>query len=71
MNTLTCKIIAKKGKNVEVEIEGQPLIISKEYLPFPCQEGEELRLYFRNLKAADLETKEMAKYILEEILNGK
>jgi hypothetical protein len=42
---LICKILERKGKKVELEIEGQKVAISTEYLPAGCESGSSLRLY--------------------------
>lgn len=71
INGLVCKILAKKGKKAEIEIEGQKLIISAEYLPASVIVGEEIRLQFLQNGESQIQEKKLAKLILEEILNGK
>lgn len=71
INGLTCKILAKKGKKAEIEIEGQKIIVLAEYLPAAIGVGEEIRLQFLPGTESQIQEKKLAKLILEEILNGK
>lgn len=68
---LSCKINAKKGDNVEVEIEGKVLEISADCLPTGWQEKDQFQLFFLDKKNLRVSEKNLAKMILEEILNGK
>jgi len=70
-NGIDCKIIKKEGKYAEVEIEGQKVSISSEFLPTSAKDGETVRLYFFAASDGQLEEKKIAKHILNEILNGK
>lgn len=71
IQSITCKLIEKKGKRAEIEIEGQKIIISSEYLPLAVKNGENLQLCFSSEHSAKMKEKELARAILEEILNGK
>ncbi|MEI6040017.1 MAG: hypothetical protein WCP93_01555 [Candidatus Berkelbacteria bacterium] len=71
IQTLICKLIEKKGKKSEIEIEGQKIEVPSEYLPDSIKVGEEMRLCFLSEKDARMKEENMAKTILEEILNGK
>lgn len=71
INGLSCKLIEKKGKKAEIEIEGQKIIISSEYLPASVKSGENLQLCFYSEHSAKMKEKELARAILDEILNGK
>lgn len=68
---LEAKIIAKKGKNTEIEIEGQRIAVPSEYLPASFEVGSSLNLYLMNSQEGTLQEKKLAKEILSEILNGK
>lgn len=70
-NNLSCKLIAKKGKQAEIEIENQKLLVPSEYLPEGLVDGSVFELYFLSSKEAKIKQETMAKLILEEILNGK
>jgi hypothetical protein len=67
----TCKLIEKKGKKAEIEIDGQRLLIGLDNLPEDCQENDQFHLYFLNPSAAKIKEKELARAILEQILNGE
>ncbi len=67
---LPCKLISKKGKKTEIEIEGQKIEISSEYLPKNI-EGDTLQICFLLDDEAKNKETNIAKQILEEILNGK
>lgn len=71
INGLLCKLLAKKGKKAEIEIEGQKIAISVEHLPCNISPGNSFRLYFLSEKESVDHQKELAQKILEEILNGK
>lgn len=71
INSLSCKLIDKKGKKAEIEIEGQMVNISSDYLPRSLEIGEEIKLHFLSVNQEKLHEKELAQAILEEILNGK
>lgn len=68
---MEAKVIAKKGKLVEIEIEGQKITIPQDFLPAELEVGKPLSLYFTNSQEGILQEKKLAKAILEEILNGK
>ena len=68
---LTCKIIEKKGKRAKIEIEGQIIEVPIEIIPERTDEGAGIELFLLNAEQASLQEKKLAKYILEEILNGK
>ena len=63
-NGLICKITSISGKRVVLDVEGQRLEVAKEKLPSNIKEGEEVKIFFH-------EEKNLAKDILEEILNGE
>ncbi len=69
-NNLSCKLIEKKGKRADIEIEGQKIAVPSENLPADVKTGENFGLYFSSQKSANIKEKELAKAILEEILNG-
>jgi len=71
INGLECKIIKKEGKKATVEIEGQSVSVPSELLPTRAKDGEMVKLYFFAASDGELLEKKIAKYILEEILNGK
>jgi hypothetical protein len=66
----TCTIKKKRDIKIEVEIEGQTLSLPKSSLPKEIQEGDVFNLYFLGKNPKEVEEKQLAKYILEEILNG-
>ncbi|MBM2820656.1 MAG: hypothetical protein HW405_416 [Candidatus Berkelbacteria bacterium] len=68
---LEAKVIAKNGKMVEIEIDGQKIKIPSEYLPASIGVGEGVNLFFSDSKNASLEEQKLAKAILNEILNGQ
>ena len=71
IQNLSCKLIQRSGKKAEIEIEGQSLIIPSEYISNVIKAGEELSLCFLTSKDARMKEENLAKLILEEILNGK
>lgn len=71
INGLDCKLIEKRGKKAEIEIEGQRILVPTDYLPLSVSVGENLQLCFLSEKDAKIKEKELAKAILEEILNSK
>jgi len=71
INGLSCKLIDKKGKKAEIEIEGQIVNVSSEYLPQSLKIGEEIKVHFLSVNQEKLHEKELAQAILAEILNGK
>ena len=71
INSITCKLIEKKGKRAEVEIDGQKIFIGSENLSANIKNGDNLELCFSDAETAKMKEKELAKAILEEILNGK
>jgi hypothetical protein len=68
---LICKIVAKKGKKTEVEIEDQRLLLSSQNFPASVRDGDVVKLYFFAAEEAKIKERYLAKSILEEILNGK
>ena len=70
INSLSAKLIEKKGEKAEIEIEGQKINVSSDYLPASTKNGENLELCFSNPDSAKMKEKELARAILEEILNG-
>ena len=68
---LEAKILAKKGKIVEIEFEGQKISVPREYLPAESEEGDFVSFHFLSSSKASMQEKQLAKSILEEILNGK
>ena len=68
---IPCKLIEKRGKKTEIELEGQKIEISSEYLPANVSCGETVYLCFLCVKEATIKEENLAKLILEEILNGK
>lgn len=71
IHPLACKILAKKGKKAEIEIEGQAVLISSEFVPAKARTGDSVSLRFTLQGEAELSEKQTAKMILDEILNGK
>ncbi len=67
---IECKVLKKIGKKAEIDVEGQTITISGEYLPKSLIEGQALKLYFLLPEEAALQEKKLAKSILEQILNG-
>ena len=67
---LTAKIVENKGKMAKVEIAGQFLEVPREYLPKSCGLGETFKAYFQVETEAVVSERQLAKNILEEILNG-
>jgi hypothetical protein len=67
INGLSCKYLEKKGKKAELEIEGQKIVISADYLPTDINPGQEIHLRFFSSNGSDEEAKRLAKAILEEI----
>lgn len=71
MSKLNCKICAAHGDLIEVEIEGRKIELSKNAFPSGTKEKDEFQLYLHSNKYPTLDDKQLAKSILEEILNGK
>jgi len=71
IQNIPCKLIEKRGKESEIEIEGQKLVVPSEYLPTSVLVGEEVYFCFLNAKDAKVKEEDLAKLILNEILNGK
>ena len=71
IQNIPCKLIQRKGKTVEVEINAQVVSIPSEYLPSSVLDGQEMQLCFLNSKDAKIKEENLAKIILDEILNGK
>ncbi len=71
MNYINCKILEKKGKKVEVEIEGQKVIVPQDIIPNTLSKDKTLKIIFLNSSESVITEKILAKTILEEILNGK
>jgi hypothetical protein len=73
---LEAKLVSRKGKTAEIEIEGpegvnQKIIVPAEYLPASTEVGANVNLYLTNSHEGTLQEKKLATAILEEILNGK
>lgn len=68
---LGAKLVGRKGKIAEIEIEGQKVSIPAEILPAHSEVGQTLNLYLMNSQEGTLQEKKLAKEILSEILNGK
>ena len=68
---IPCKIVQRKGKRSAIEVEGQCIEVPSEVLPQKASDGEILQLYFYSEKDAKIKEENLAKMILEEILNGK
>ena len=73
---LEAKLVGRKGKIAEIEIEGpagasQKVSVPAEILPANSEVGQTLNLYFMNSQEGTLQEKKLAKAILEEILNGQ
>lgn len=71
INGLPCKLLEKKGKKAEVEVEGQILVIPANFLPSGIKNNEVFFVHFSDEKTAKAQEKKIAQAILEEILNGK
>jgi hypothetical protein len=71
INGLKAKLVEKKGKIAQIEIEGQKIEVAAEFLPPNVGIGGELRLYFSSADEGTISEKKLAKSILEEILNGR
>lgn len=67
---LEAKIVAKKGKITEIEIEGQIVSVPTESLP-RVNVSESVVLHFLGDEESTSSEKKLAKAILEEILNGQ
>ncbi|OGD57196.1 hypothetical protein A2V71_02150 [Candidatus Berkelbacteria bacterium RBG_13_40_8] len=66
-----CKVVNVFGKYVVLNINGHKLEINREFLPANVKVDQEFRLFFLDKDEASLKEKNLAKEILEEILNGK
>lgn len=71
MSKLNCKICAKHGDLLEVEIEGEKVNLPACVFPSGTKEKDQFQLYIHSNKYPTLDDKQLAKSILEEILNGK
>ena len=71
MSNLNCKICAAHGDLFEVEIDGQKINLSAKVFPVGAKEKDQFQLYLHSNKYPTLDDKQLAKSILEEILNGK
>lgn len=71
MNHIVCKIVAFQGDDVEIEIEGKTITISKKYFPDGVRLKESFQMMLFNAKYPTTHEKQLTKSILEEILNGK
>lgn len=71
MNHIVCKILALHGDDVELEVEGQKITISKKQFPDGIKEKDSFQLILFSPKYPSLNEKQLTKSILEEILNGK
>lgn len=67
INGLSCKYLEKKGKKAELEIEGQIVAVSSDYLPADINPGQEIEIRFFSSNGSDEEAKRLAKAILKEI----
>jgi len=67
---LTAKIVEKKGKITQIEIEGQALCVPTEFLPEKVVAQDEVKIYFSTAADATVSEKQLAKSILEQIMNG-
>lgn len=67
---LQAKVLAKKGKITDIEIEGQILSIPTDSLP-RFEVGQNIAIRFLADSESTLQEKKLAKSILEEILNGQ
>ena len=67
---LEAKVLAKKGKITDIEIEGQTLTVPTDSLP-KVEVGENIVLHFLVASESSSHEKKLAKAILEEILNGE
>jgi len=65
-----CRIIEKRGEKFIVEIENQIINLPESYFPGNFKVGQELKIYFWDGEGKIMD-KNMAKAILEEILNGQ
>ncbi len=70
-NGLMCKVVNVFGKYIVLNINGHKLEINRECLPGNVKVGQEFRLFFLDKNEASIKEKNLAKEILEEILNGK
>ena len=68
---IPCKLISRSGKKVEIDIDGQKVLISSDFIPASTPIGDTIYLGFLNQDDAKLREDGLAKLILEEILNGK
>lgn len=68
---LEAKVLAKKGKITEIEVEGQKIDVPQDVLPANFAVGDTINLYFTSSREGILQEKKLAKAILEEILNGQ
>lgn len=71
MSNLNVKIGAKTGDLFEVEIEGNKLTLPISSFPSGAKEKDQFQLYLHSNKYPTIDDKQLAKTILEEVLNGK
>ncbi|HLB95995.1 MAG TPA: hypothetical protein VJK26_03800 [Patescibacteria group bacterium] len=71
MKSLTGKILEKNGQKAVLEIEKQKINLSSDRLPASAVEGSILKVYLLNPEQGVVSDKNLAKTILEEILNGQ
>lgn len=71
MAKLTCKIGAILGDEVEVEIEGRKVQLPKSSFPSNIKEKDQFQLFLYSSKNPGVQDKDLAKSLLEEILNGE
>lgn len=71
MSKLNCKICAVHEDLIVVEIEGQKIKLPASVFPANVKEKEEFKLYLHSNKYPAIDDKQLAKSILEEVLNGK
>jgi hypothetical protein len=71
IQNIPCKLIERRGKKTEIELDGQRIVVSSDYFPSDAVCGENFYLCFLHAKEATIKEENLAKLILEEILNGK
>ena len=70
-NSLVCKIKAIIEGKVDIEINGQSVVLPIDCFPEGVREKDYFQLFFLDNKNLKVSEKKLAKIILEEILNGK
>ncbi|AKM82163.1 MAG: hypothetical protein UT28_C0001G0354 [Berkelbacteria bacterium GW2011_GWE1_39_12] len=71
MSKLTCKIGVKTGDEIEVEIEGRKVSLPASSFPSCLKEKDQCHLYLYSSRSPGVDDRNLAKSLLEEILNGK